>query len=222
MWKAVFDNISLLGPQKTKDLADEFYRILSRTTQGQAVEIRWMQENNTKLSDNDWFFIADGKSAYYSVAGPARLGAIIADANAKQLELLTKFGVYLGRCFQLVDDILDVTSNFSGLKDQMGNDIYEGKRTILLGHLLRNSNKADREKLEKILEKNRDNKTKREVEWTINKLEDYGSINYAKALARNLKERSLSIYEKDLTFLSKNPARKKLKCLIDFVLERNV
>jgi geranylgeranyl diphosphate synthase type II len=221
MWKAVFDNTDILGAIKTKEVADEFFRFLSRTTQGQAVEIKWVLENKINLSDEDWFFIADGKSAYYSVAGPARLGAIIANADKKQLYLLTKFGVYLGRCFQLVDDILDITSNFSGLKKQTGNDIYEGKRTIMLGHLLRNSGVADRKKLEIIIRKKRNEKTKEEVMWVINKMDDYGSISYAKELANKLKEESLQIFEKELTFLSEEPAREKLKCLINFVLDRN-
>jgi geranylgeranyl diphosphate synthase type II len=221
MWKVVFDNCDILGAKKTKEVADEFFRFLSRTTEGQAVEIKWVLENKTNLSDKDWFFIADGKSAYYSVAGPARLGAIIAGADKKQLYLLTKFGVRLGRCFQLVDDILDITSNFSGLKKQTGNDIYEGKRTIILGHLLRNSNKMDRKKLEIILGKKRNEKTKEEVMWVINKMDDYGSISYAKGLAKELKEESLHIFEEELTFLSKEPAREKLKCLINFVLDRN-
>ena len=218
MWKVIFD---ILGAIKTQKIANEFFRFLSRTTQGQAVEIKWVLENKTNLTDEDWFFIADGKSAYYSVAGPARLGAIIAGADQEQLSLLTKFGVRLGRCFQVVDDILDITSNFSGLKKQTGNDIYEGKRTIMLGHLLRNSGKADRKKLEKILRKKRSEKTKEEVMWVINKMDDYGSISYAKDLAKKLKDESFHIFEKELTFLSHEPAREKLKCLINFVLDRN-
>ena len=60
-----------------------------------------------------------------------RLGAILANGSQKQLVSLYRFGQILGRAFQIRDDLLDLTSDFAGLKKQTGNDIYEGKRTQL-------------------------------------------------------------------------------------------
>ena len=66
-----------------------------------------------------------------------RLGAIIASTTPDQLEHIYQFGKLTGYLFQIKDDLLDLTSDFQGLKKQTGNDIYEGKRTIMLAHLFR-------------------------------------------------------------------------------------
>lgn len=221
MWNVLTQNHKILGYKKTHELTDEFHRILVRTIIGQTTEIYWTKRNKINLTTKDWFFIADGKTSYYTIAGPMRLGAMIANASQKQLDSIAKFGIQLGRCFQLVDDILDITSNFGGLKKQTGNDIYEGKRTVMLSHLLKNAKPSDKKKLLSILNKDRENKTQDEVSWVINKMHSYGSIDYAKKLAKKLKGDSNTIFEKDLKFLSRQPARRKLQSLINFVLERN-
>lgn len=220
MWRILVDNGSILGANKTYLITDEFCRILARTALGQSAELQWIEDINKELSDNDWFFIADGKTSYYTIAGPMRLGAIIAGANTNQLNQLAEFGINLGRCFQLVDDILDLTSDFRGLKKQVGNDIYEGKRTVILGHLLRTADKVDKKRIISILEKGRDQKSEKEVTWIINKMHHYGSIEYARKLARDFKEKAQVFFEKDLKFLSNQPARNHLEELINFILER--
>jgi len=221
MWKILSDNRNLIGDEKTGQLIDEFHRILSRTALGQTAEIKWAKENKSKITNSDWFFIADGKTSYYTIAGPMRLGAIIANANESQLNLLANFGSHLGRCFQLVDDILDVESDFAGLKKQKGNDIYEGKRTILLGHLLRKATPKDKKKIISILSKTREQKSKAEVAWVIKKMNEYGSIAYAKKLAERSKNEALQIFENDLKFLSAQLARSHLEKIINFILERD-
>jgi len=220
MWKVLKDNVGVLGEKKTFELIEEFHKILMRTVLGQAVEIDWFKSNREKLSEKDWYFIADGKTSYYTIAGPMRLGAIIANADSVQLGHLAEFGKYLGRCFQLTDDILDITSDFKGQK-QKGNDIYEGKRTVILGHLLENADDEDREKLLKILEKNREDKSKDEVNWVIGKMEEHGSTEHTRKLAGELKKKALDMFNRDLKFLSNQPARDRLEELIHFVLERD-
>lgn len=220
MWKVLIDNLELLGKTKTIEIMNEFYKIIMRTTLGQTVDIKWIKENKLNISDKDWYFIADSKSSYYSITAPARLGAIIAGASDKQLNLLSNFGLQLGRSFQLVDDVLDITSNFKGLK-QKGNDIYEGKRTLILGHLLRNAAKTDKSKIVAILKKGREKTSPSEVSWVIKKMHEHGSIDYAKGKAKYFKNRAEEIFEKDLKFLSKQPYRNQLKEIIRFILERD-
>ena len=111
MWKVVSDI-------KSKEISDEFYKMLLRTTLGQGVEQEWTN-SKVNLTDDKYFFVADSKSAYYSIAGPIRLGAILAGVNNEKLDKLTEFGLYLGRCFQLIDDILDYED-----------DLKEGKKTL--------------------------------------------------------------------------------------------
>lgn len=161
MWKVIVDT-------KNQELIDEFYKILMRTTLGQGIEI--IGKNDRQISDDKYFFYADSKSGYYSMAGPMRLGAIVAKANTKQLEKITYFGLHLGRCFQLVDDVLDYEQ-----------DKKEGKITLA----------------------------------------NIKGVDYVKKLAQKEKEFAQEIFDNDLKFLSKEPARSELKELIDFILNRD-
>ncbi len=221
MWNCLSENIDLLGTQKTSNILKEFHLILARTALGQGVEINWARSENFNFNDNDWFFIADGKTSYYTIAGPMRLGAIIAGANNRQLEKIATFGQVLGRCFQLTDDLLDVTSkDYKGKGQLMGNDVRENKRTLILSHMLRMAKTIDKKKAVNILKKVPEEKTQKEVDWVISKMIDYGSINYAQNIAKKLKDRALEMFDKDLKFLSREPSRSELKVLINFVLDR--
>lgn len=213
MWKILND----LGDP---EISEEFYKMLFRTALGQSTEISWYQGKNFNYTDEDWFFIADGKTSYYTIAGPLRLGAAIGGANQNQLKLLADFGRKLGRCFQLVDDILDAISEFEGQKKQKGNDVFEGKRTLILGHLLRSAKVSDRNKIIGILSKTREQKTQKEVNWILNKMVEYKSVDYARNIARDYKDMARKIFDTKLDFLKHEPARSQLKELIDFILER--
>jgi geranylgeranyl pyrophosphate synthase len=101
MWK-------ILNDQASPKISEEFYKILSRTTLGQGIEQIWTNRKIKNISKEKYFFIADSKSAYYTIAGPMRLGALIAGASSEQIDKITDFGLYLGRCFQLVDDLIDL------------------------------------------------------------------------------------------------------------------
>jgi geranylgeranyl diphosphate synthase type II len=58
-----------------------------------------------------------------------RLGAMAADAEAEQIEALTKFGHALGLAFQVIDDILDVTQTTENLGKTAGKDVAVDKAT---------------------------------------------------------------------------------------------
>ena len=220
MWKILWDNCQVLGEKKAGEVAEEFFRMLNRTTLGQTIEIYWTKKNKVDLTDEDILLILESKTAYYTIAGPMRLGAILAGASGEQLEAIYEFGKPLGYCFQIRDDILDLTSDFAGLKKQTGNDIYEGKRTIMLSHLFRTVRGEDKKRLLKIMAKKREEKTAEEVDWVIDLMKKYGSLDYAQKLAEKFAKQAQEIFEKKLGFLKRQPARDQLKAGIEFVLKR--
>jgi len=220
MWKVLRDNLSVVGEKKGLAIIDEFVNMLGRTVLGQTAEIKWTKANKINLTTDDVFFILESKTCYYTISGPMRLGAILAGAKKEQLGKIYRFGRYLGRCFQIKDDLLDLTSDFKGLKKQQGNDIYEGKRTVMLVHLLNNLEGQEKERLVKILEKPREKKTKGEVDWVIKMMKKNGSLKYGEKLAAGLAQKARQYFEKELTFLNKEPARTRIKAGIDFILKR--
>jgi len=220
MWKILSDNQNIIGSTLSYQIQQEFYTMLSRTVLGQTTEIKWTQENNLDLTEKDVLFILESKTAYYTIAGPMRLGAILAGTTPNQLDKIFQFGKYLGFCFQIQDDLLDLTSDFAGHKKQTGNDIYEGKRTIMLVHLLKNIEPKNKQKLIKILSKPRFQKTPKEVTWVIDQMDKYGSLDYSRKQTKKYADLALDYFQTELKFLSKNPARQQLLSFIDFLQNR--
>lgn len=220
MWKMLRDNDYVLGPDLSREVADEMDQMLIRTVFGQSVEMKWTNENKLDLTDDDLFFVIGGKTSYYTIAGPLRLGAIIGGATQEQLDALIEFGTPLGRCFQIRDDLLDLTTDFEGQKKQFCNDLFEGKRTVPLLHLYRHAKPADKNKIKSILDKPRAQKTEEEVRWMLDKMKEYGSLEYAQNVAAKLAQEAQDVFDKKLGFLSHEPGRSHLKAAIEFILNR--
>nr|WP_272902162.1 polyprenyl synthetase family protein [Brevibacterium daeguense] len=76
------------------------------------------------------------KSAKYSVEQPLLLGAALGAADAGLFTLLSEFGLPLGRAFQLRDDELGVFGDPSITGKPSGDDLRQGKKTVLVGNTL--------------------------------------------------------------------------------------
>jgi geranylgeranyl diphosphate synthase type I len=82
------------------------------------------------------------KSAKYSVEHPLLLGARLAGAPEALLRSYTAFGLPLGEAFQLRDDVLGVFGDPDETGKPAGDDLREGKRTVLVGLALQTANRA--------------------------------------------------------------------------------
>jgi geranylgeranyl diphosphate synthase type I len=72
------------------------------------------------------------KTAKYSIEAPLLIGAAFAGADPATLRGLTAFGIPLGMAFQLRDDILGVFGDPAVTGKPIGDDLREGKRTVLV------------------------------------------------------------------------------------------
>lgn len=72
------------------------------------------------------------KTGSYTVAGPLRLGALLAGATPEQLGVLEAFGGPMGEAFQLRDDLLGTFGDPRTTGKPSGNDLRAGKRTALV------------------------------------------------------------------------------------------
>ena len=221
MWQVLGQNYSLLDKDIAQKIQQEFFTMLNRTILGQTIEIKWIEDNRYDLSIDDVLLIAESKTCYYTISGPMCLGAILAGATEDQLSSIYHFGQMLGRAFQITDDLLDLTSDFGGLKKQQGNDIYESKRTVMLVYLLENIDPQNKVKLIEILNKSRTQKTQSEVDWVIDQMKNLGSLDFARQMATDFGQKARHIFETDLKFLSKQPFRSHLSDGIDFITTRN-
>ena len=91
------------------------------------------------------------KSAKYSIERPLHLGAALAGAPASTLAELTSFGLPLGEAFQLRDDLLGVYGDPAATGKPAGDDLVEGKRTVLVALALDAAPPADAALLDRSL-----------------------------------------------------------------------
>ncbi|MFC5728418.1 MULTISPECIES: polyprenyl synthetase family protein [Nocardioides] len=88
------------------------------------------------------------KSAKYSIERPLHIGAALAGADAVTLDRLTAFGLPLGEAFQLRDDLLGVFGDPATTGKPAGDDLVEGKRTVLVALALDAAPAADAARLD--------------------------------------------------------------------------
>ncbi|MCP2290561.1 geranylgeranyl diphosphate synthase, type I [Nocardia amikacinitolerans] len=83
------------------------------------------------------------KTAAYTVERPLHLGAAIADADPALIAAYRTFGTDIGIAFQLRDDLLGVFGDPEVTGKPSGDDLREGKRTVLLAEALRRADATD-------------------------------------------------------------------------------
>jgi geranylgeranyl diphosphate synthase type I len=86
------------------------------------------------------------KTAAYTVARPLHIGAALADAGPDVIEAYQRFGADLGVAFQLRDDLLGVFGDPAVTGKPAGDDLREGKRTLLMALGLRHADQGGRPK----------------------------------------------------------------------------
>jgi geranylgeranyl diphosphate synthase, type I len=105
---------------------------------GQYLDVRAQATGDE--SEESALRVALFKSAAYTVARPLQLGAAIAGAGEPLMTAFHRFGCDLGVAFQLRDDLLGVFGDPAVTGKPAGDDLREGKRTLLVALALRAAN----------------------------------------------------------------------------------
>src|SRR5256714_3664082 len=93
-----------------------------------AGQVADLEAEGKKVSRAELRFIHENKTAAM-ITTSVRLGAMSANADAKKLRAITRFGRALGLAFQVIDDILDVTQTSEKLGKSAGKDLAARKAT---------------------------------------------------------------------------------------------
>jgi geranylgeranyl diphosphate synthase type II len=126
------------------------------------------------------------KTSWYSFIYPLTVGAMMARPALSRRSMFHRFGWYVGAAFQIQDDILNLTGDFSRYGKEIGGDLWEGKRTLMLIHLMRNCRKSEGRELRAFLGKSRSARTDAEVQSVYELMLKYSSIDYARRAAHQL------------------------------------
>lgn len=118
---------SALAASLGADVAGLLASTIGELCRGQVLELQYLF--NPARTQESYFSAIEGKTASL-LATAARIGGMVTNAPPPTLDALTRFGHHLGMCFQIVDDVLDVTRTEAELGKPVGNDLLEGVYTL--------------------------------------------------------------------------------------------
>ena len=95
--------------------------------------------------------VARFKSGKYTIERPLHFGAAIAGSHPSLEKLYSDYGIPLGEAFQLRDDLLGVFGDSAETGKPSGDDLREGKRTVLMAIATENAEKSERDLFDKYI-----------------------------------------------------------------------
>lgn len=212
-------NKEKLPPSKMNKIYEIYVQEMINVGFGQAMDIAWHRglANADEISQKQYMQMCAYKTGTIARMS-AKIATVLADASDDVVEKIGRFAESIGVAFQIQDDILDLVSEeFAEMKGGLGQDITEGKRTLMVIHTLEKAEPNDRKRLLEIL--NMHTTDQRLRDEAINIIRDYGSIDYAKNYARSIVSESW----KDVDdVLSSSEAKEKLKAFADYLIERKI
>jgi geranylgeranyl diphosphate synthase type I len=191
---------------------------LNRTHIGQGMDICWHNDKEIGVSEAAYLEMCACKTGCLARI-VARLAAIVTE-NGDREAAVADYAEDMAIAFQIADDVLDVEYALEEGGDfgkGKGNDIREGKKTLMAIHAAENAPPERVARLEEILWA--DDNTDEAVIEAVEILESAGSIEYARGVAERLSEQSKARLE--TLELEPEPAA-KLAGFADFVVDREV
>ena len=118
--------------ERSLPILDILTSVTRKMTEGELLQLTRL--GHADISEAQYFDVLKRKTAYLFSAS-CEIGAILGGANEQQQTALRDYGLYLGTAFQLIDDLLDFTSNEGALGKAAGADLLGGKVTLPLIYL---------------------------------------------------------------------------------------
>jgi geranylgeranyl diphosphate synthase, type II len=140
----LLDNVERIGLGAALRILRTVAHMTRRTVEGQGVELGWVRSNAWQLDDADYLAMVELKTSWYSFITPLQVGAVAAGARPEQLPPLEILGRHLGAAFQITDDLLNLRADPEDYGKEIGGDLWEGKRTLMLLHALRHAAEPER------------------------------------------------------------------------------
>ena len=215
MLAIAFERLVQAEGLEAEDVAALVNRIawmVRRVSEGQQMDIEF--EDELAVSEEDYIEMIEGKTAVMFLTC-AEIGARMAGADQDTIDCMADWGLAVGLCFQLMDDLIDVLSDSNVLGKPAGSDVAQGKRTLMVIHALAQPDSDDKTTLLAALGKGEDADVQ-SIEAALQALGNLGSIEYAKQRAVEYHAKAHACLDR----IPKGPAMRALRELTDFQLKR--
>jgi len=207
-----------------RDLAElvwgEFDTMALRTLEGQATEVGWQLDNVEDLKPEDYLELIMHKTCWYTTIHPLRVGALVGSGVTADLAPLVRFGFHFGAAFQIRDDLLNLVGDEQMYGKEILGDLFEGKRTLALVHLLSTATGEDRALVRDHLRLTRSERSPETVRTIRALMDDYGSIEFTMEYAEGILLVAEEYFEQAFSDAEPGPDLDFLRALVPYVWAR--
>lgn len=211
LWELVLQlNVKNKDTEKIRSFYASSFR---KVVEGQGIELNWHANDIFNISEENYTTMIGGKTSAL-LAVSCELGAYLGGGTEKEQKLLSEMGYYFGLSFQIQDDILNVTGNVDKYKKEIGGDISEGKRTLMVVYVLRHGSPKEQEIVKTILKSR--SKNKKDIETVTSIFKSTGALDYAQAKAIEFQSRAIA----NITFLNESENKNALYELAQYIVKR--
>lgn len=179
--------------------------------EGQQLDVEF--ENYKIISEEQYLNMILKKTAVLFMYA-SEAGGIVGGATREQANALSEYGKFLGLGFQIHDDYLDMSSAESVLGKDIGNDIRNGKKTMIAVHALTHAVGNDKKVLQKTFGDR--NASDENVQNVYNIFKKLKSIDYARHKAEEYCDKAKNA----LKILPDSDAKQVLLNLADYAISR--
>lgn len=194
-----------------KQLQQDFISCIIAICEGQQLDIEFEQQK-TVTEQIYLDMISKKTGALFELSGKG--GILIGGGNLQEVGALKTYGMALGLAFQMWDDYLDISSTATTLGKDIGNDIRNGKKTLIAIHCLSHATGKERALLDNVFG-NR-SASENDVTKVYDLFREIGSMEYAQKRALHYTEKAKDA----LKILKPSNAKELLHQLIDYTIQR--
>ncbi len=197
--------------QTFRQLQQDFINCIIAICEGQQLDMEF--EVQKIVTEQEYLMMISKKTgALFELSGKG--GAMVGGGAPQEVAALQTYGMSLGLAFQIWDDYLDISSTKKMLGKDIGNDIRNGKKTLIAVHSLTHATG----KQKKQLDENFGNRHASDDDITMiyDIFRDLGSVDYAQHRALSFVNQA----KEAISILRQSDAKELLLQLIEFTIQR--
>ncbi|MBW3697215.1 octaprenyl diphosphate synthase [Vibrio sp. T187] len=202
-----FQMMTKLGSLKILDLMSEAVNVIA---EGEVQQL--MNCNNPDTTEESYMQVIYSKTARLFEAA-TQIGAILTESSPEVETAMQNYGKYLGTAFQLIDDVMDYTSDGKEMGKNVGDDLAEGKPTLPLLYAMHNGTEAQSAMIREAIEKANGMERLDEI---LAAMSDTGSLEYTTNKAYEEADKAI----KELDVLPESEYKQALVTLAHLAVKR--
>ncbi len=203
-----FQMMTELGSMKILKLMSDAVNVIA---EGEVQQL--MNCNDPNTTEESYMQVIYSKTARLFEAA-TQIGAILNDSPADVELAMQNYGKYLGTAFQLIDDVMDYTSDGKEMGKNVGDDLAEGKPTLPLLYAMQNGTPEQSAMIREAIEKANGMEKLNEILATM---EETGSLEYTRQKAYQEADKAIA----ELHVLADSPYKEALVTLAHMSVHRS-